>query len=66
MEFGLVDLLQHFRQHLQFRHLNMWFQVQQDICLRARCNYILGLNLRIFDTVWIQDLQNCFSDHFAL
>ena len=41
MEFGLVDLLRNFFQRLQFRHLKTWFQVQKDILLHSRCNYIL-------------------------
>ena len=34
MYFGLVNLLQHFRQHLMFRHLNTWSQVGQSILLQ--------------------------------
>ena len=66
MEFGLVDLLRNFRQRLLFRHLNTWFQVCQDIFLSARCDYILGLDRRLFKTVGIHYLQKLFSDHFDL
>ena len=33
---------------------------------RARCDYILGTNRRLFNLVGIRDMRNYFLDHFAL
>ena len=51
--FDLVDLLGHFKQCLRFRHMKMRRQVQQGRLLRSRCNYVLGSDRRMFETVEI-------------
>ena len=66
IEFGLVDLLCHFRQCLRFHHLKTWSQVRQDRFLQSHCKYILGLYCWIFETVGIRDLRNFSSDHYTL
>ena len=52
--FGLVDLLVHFQQHLCYRHIQMWWQVHQGRVLQSWCDYVLGLDRRIFETIGIQ------------
>ena len=33
-EFGLIDLMHHFRKHLRFHHLKAWTQVRQGTMMR--------------------------------
>ena len=46
--FGMVNLLSTFKQRLCFLRMKTCWQVQQDIFLCSGCNYILGLDLRMF------------------
>ena len=62
--FGLVDLLRNFRQQLQFLRRQIWFQVRQGKLLRLHFNYILGMDLCLFNIMLIWDLWNFFSYHF--
>ena len=64
--FGLVNLLSHFRHRVRLCHMNTCWQVQQSRFLHSRCNYVLGSNLRLFETVGIRYLRNFLSGHFAL
>ena len=64
--FGLVNLLSHFRQLLRFCHMNTWWKFQQDKFLYLCCDYILGSDHQIFETVGIIDPRNFASDNFAL
>ena len=36
LEFGLIDLMHHFRQHRRFRHLKTWTQIRQGTVLMER------------------------------
>ena len=65
-EYGLIDLIRHFRQRRRFRNLKTWSQVRQGTVLRLRCDYILIPDRLYFDLVGIRDIQNFSSDHFAL
>ena len=51
-EYGLIDLVRHFRQCRRLRNLKTWSQVCQGIVL--------------FKLVGIRDMQNFSSDQFAL
>ena len=62
--FGLVDPLVHFRQRLWFLHQQTWWQVRQGKLLRLHFNYILGMDLCLFNIMLIWDLWNFFSYHF--
>ena len=64
--FGLVDLLGHFRQRPRFCHLHMWWKVLQGRVLRSHCDYVLGSDRWLFNTVGIWDPRKFASDHFAL
>ena len=63
---GLVDLLVHLRQCMQFSHMKTWRKVKQGFFLCSRLYYILGLYHRMFETVGIKVLRNFSSGHFAL
>ena len=58
MEFGLVDLLNHFRQRWKFYHMKTWSQVQRVRLLRTIYNYILGTDRCQFEIVGIKDVRN--------
>ena len=47
-EFGLINLMHHFRKRLRCHHLKTWNQVRQVTVSRAGCDYILGTNRRLF------------------
>ena len=64
--FGMVNLISYFRQRILFFHMKMWWQVQLVRFLCSRCDYVLGSDLRLFETVGIRDLSNYESNHFAL
>ena len=66
MEFGQMDLLHHFQQHLQFWETKTCYQVIQGIVMRAICDYILGTYWRRFKMVGIRGVKNYPSDHFTL
>ena len=58
MEFGLVDILHHFRKRCRFLHMKTWLQVQRGRFMRTRCDYILGTDWRQFEMVVIRDVRN--------
>jgi len=62
----LVDLLSHFRQRPCFCHLKTWWKVQQGRLLRSWCNYVLGLDRQLFETVKIRYPSNFAPHHFLL
>ena len=66
MEFGLAELLHHFRQRWRLRCLNTWYQVRQGRLLRSRCDYNLGIYWRCLEMVGKRDVRNYSSDHFSL
>ena len=55
---GLIDLLAHFRQRLQFRNRQMWCQVCQGKVMRLHCDYIIRSDRRLFETVVIRNIHN--------
>ena len=64
--FGLVDLLQHFRQRLHYCKLQTWWQVHQGRAIWSWCDYVLGLDFPMFKTIGIQYPRNFVSNHFPL
>ena len=66
VEYGLIDLVRHFRERRSFRNLKTWSQFQQDIVLRSICDYILGHDRRRFKLIGTRNMRNFSSDHFAL
>ena len=65
-EYGIIDLVCHFRQRRRFRNLKNWYQVRQGTVLQSRCDYTLGLDQRRFNIVGIRDMRKFSSDNFAL
>ena len=65
-EYGLLDLVRHFRQHRRFQNLNTWSQFHQGTVIRSRCDYILGLEQQRFELVGIHNMRNFSLDYFAL
>ena len=66
MEFGLIDLIWHFRQCLRFLYLKTWAQFRQGTVIRLQCNYTLGTYQHRFEFVGILDIRNYVYDHFTL
>ena len=64
--YGLLDLLNHFRQRRPFRHMKTWYQVREGVLLRSRCDYILGTDRRLFESVGLRDPQQYSTDHLML
>ena len=58
LEYSLIDLFRHFRQHHRFRNLKTWFQVWQVTVLRSRCDHIIRTYLRLFDLVGIEPVAS--------
>jgi exonuclease III len=48
---GLEDMSAHFIQRQGFRHGNTWHMMREGTMLKARCDYILGTNRRIFQYI---------------
>ena len=44
----------------------MWYQVRQGRVIRARCDYILGTDLRRFKMAGIRGVMNYPLYHFSL
>ena len=66
MEFGMMDILPHFRQSCQYCHLNMYNRVRQGIMMRERSDFILGTDQRRFKMVVIRGIRNQPLDHLTL
>ena len=64
--FGLLDVLTHFKQRRPHRHNQTWRQVREGQVLRSRCDYILGTDRRLFESVGIRDPRHYSSDHLAV
>ena len=56
LEYGLIDLVCHFRQCRRFRNLKTWSQVQHGTVLLLRFDHILGPDRRLFDLVGIRNM----------
>ena len=63
---GLFDLLPHFRQRRSFRHNTTWYQIRQGTLYQSRCDYILGTDRRLFETVALRDPRSYSTDHLML
>lgn len=63
---GLEDMLPHFLQRKAFRHNQTWWQYRRGTLNRSRCDYILGTDRRLFQTVSIRDPRHYSSDHYML
>jgi hypothetical protein len=48
---GLEDLSKHFIQRKGFRHGNTWHMIKEDTMLKAKCDYILGTDRRVFQYI---------------
>jgi hypothetical protein len=64
--YGLFDLLSHFRQWKAFRHNKTWYQVRQGTLYQSRCDYILGTDRRLFETVGLRDPRSYSTNHLML
>ena len=69
--YGLEDMLQHFVQRKHFTHKKTYYQYRKTSddtykTIRSRCDYILGTDRRLFQTVQIKDPCNFSSDHLML
>jgi hypothetical protein len=49
--YGLEDMLPNYLQRRSFRHGTTWWQMRQGELIRSRCDYILGSDRRLFQTV---------------
>ena len=49
--YGLLDLLAHFKQRYRYRDHSTWFQVREGTLVKSRCDYILGTDRRLFEKV---------------
>ena len=66
MEFGMMDLIIHFRKHWRYRHMTTWPRVKQGKVMRARSDYIPGIDGRRFEMMGIRGTRNYPSDHLIL
>jgi len=66
--YGLDDMLIHFRQRKPFRHYKTWHQYRSDTNTihRSRCDYILGTDRRLFQSVGIRDPRHFSTDHYMV
>ena len=64
--YGLEDMLLHFKQRKSFTHRQTWHQLRDGKLLRSRCDYILGTDRRLFETVGIRDPRHYSSDHYMI
>jgi hypothetical protein len=64
--YGLDDMLNHFQQQKAFTHRQTWWQFRDGTLIRSRCDYILGTDRRLFETVSIRDPRYFTSDHYML
>ena len=47
--FGLVDRLAHFQKRLRYCNLHTWWKVRQGRILQYWCDYVLGLDIMMFE-----------------
>ena len=66
MDFGLMDLLHHYRKLWNFRHMKTIYQVIQGILMHARGDYIMRIDRRLLEMVGIRGTRNYPSDHLSL
>ena len=64
--YGLEDLLPHFLQRHPYRDNCTWHQTRNSTIYRSRCDYILGTDRRLFQTVSIRDPRHFSTDHYML
>lgn len=64
--FGLEDFLHHFRQRKNFLHKQTWRKVMKGKLHRSRCDYIMGTDRRLFQTVSIRDPRHFSTDHLMI
>ena len=63
---GLEDLLLHFRLRRSYRHGMTYMQHRNGETVRARCDYLLGTDRRMFTNVSIRDPRLFTSDHLMV
>ena len=49
VSFGLVDLFGHLQQNLHYCNLKMWWKVCQGKIIQSWCDYVLGLDRRMYE-----------------
>jgi hypothetical protein len=64
--YGLFDMLPRFRQRKRIRHNCTWWKRVNEVILRSRCDYIMGRDQRLFETILIRDPCHCMMDHYML
>ena len=64
--YGLEDMLQHYRQRRGSRHGNTWSQHRNGERVSSRCDYILGMDRRMFSNVSLRDPRLFSSDHLMV
>ena len=64
-EYGLIDLVQQFRQRRRLYDLKTWSQVSQCTVLQSRCDYILGTDRHRFEIVGTRSIRP-YSDFCIL
>ena len=57
-EFGMIEILHHFRKRWRYQHIKTWLQVRQGRSMWANSNYILGTDLHRFEMVGISGVRN--------
>jgi hypothetical protein len=62
---GLEDMSKHFIQRRRFRHGNTWNMERDGTILQSRCDYIMGIDRRIFQFIQIKD-PDYNSDHLMV
>ena len=65
-DFGLVDLLHHFRKNWRYKHVHMWPWERQGRSMQSSSNYILGTGRHRFQMVGIRGVSNHLSYHLVL
>jgi len=63
---GFEDLLLHFKSTRRYSHGKTWWQDRQGGTIHSRCDYILGLDRRIFSKVCLKDPRCFTSDHLMI
>ena len=64
--YGFEDLLLQFRQRRGYRHGHTWKQHRDGTMVCSRCDYILGLDRRMFSNVCLKDPRLFTSDHLLV
>ena len=64
--FGLRDLLTDFKQRKPYRDLATWQQLRMGSIVKSRCDYVMGTDRRLVQTVGIRNPRHHSSDHYLI